>query len=163
MCIMLFLALIIFNKCFSCTFSVLTYLFCTSIMLSLLCLDVNKCSSFRFSTLKIFGKLFIRDYHPQTTAAFWGLPPPLLSAFFTPPKNNCKYKSLFWQDKQLYQSNSYFSPRSLSPCSWLALTAIVLKYIFKTASVPNPNWLIYERVACVLRHVLFLCVRFWQP
>ena len=83
MCIMLFLALIIFNKCFSCTFSVLIYLFCTSTMLSLLCLDVNKCSSFRFAPLKIFGKLFIRDYHPQTTAAFWGLPPPLLSAFFT--------------------------------------------------------------------------------
>ena len=83
MYIMLFLALIIFNKCFSCTFSVLIYLFCTSIMLSLLCLDVNKCSSFRFAPLKIFGKLFVRDYHPQTTAAFWGLPPPLLSAFFT--------------------------------------------------------------------------------
>ena len=83
MCIMLFLALIIFNKCFFCTFSVLTYLFCTSTMLSLLCLYVNKCSSFRFAPLKILGKLFIRDYHPQTTAAFWGLPPPFLSAFFT--------------------------------------------------------------------------------
>ena len=83
MCIMLFLALIIFNKCFFCTFSVLIYLFCTSTMLSLLCLYVNKCSSFRFAPLKIFGKLFVRDYHPQTTAAFWGLPPPLLSAFFT--------------------------------------------------------------------------------
>ena len=83
MCIMLFLALIIFNKCFFCTFSVLIYLFCTSTMLSLLCLYVNKCSSFRFAPLKILGKLFIRDYHPQTTAAFWGLPPPFLSAFFT--------------------------------------------------------------------------------
>ena len=82
MCIMLFLALIIFNKCFSCTFSVLIYLFCTSIMLSLLCLDVNKCSSFRFAPLKIFGKLFVRDYHPQTTAAFWDSPHPLKSAFF---------------------------------------------------------------------------------
>ena len=81
MCIMLFLALIIFNKCFFCTFSVLTYLFCTSTMLSLLCLYVNKCSSFRFAPLKIFGKLFVRDYHPQTTAAFWDSPHPFYQLF----------------------------------------------------------------------------------
>lgn len=117
MCIMLFLALIIFNKCFSCTFSVLIYLFCTSIMLSLLCLDVNKCSSFRFAPLKILGKLFVRDYHPQTTAAILGLPPPLLSAFFNrPPFTNPPQK--------ITTSTKVYSEKTSSFTNQLAILAL---------------------------------------
>ena len=82
--VMLFWTLLFFNKCFFHSFVYLNYLFCSTIIIPLNPLEVNKSQVLLGSTSNFLGSIRKR-LPPLNRLCLLGLPPPLLSAFTHSP------------------------------------------------------------------------------